>query len=104
MTGTGQYVPEINIGQVGGAPVTLGALPVATSGLGSAQVMTPGTTYAPGRAIAIVAKSNGWVELVLADGSSITVLSNGSWQLYPLAVQAVNPTGTTAVAIYYNLS
>lgn len=61
MTGTGQYVPEINIGQVGGAPVTLGALPVATSGLGSAQVMTPGTTYAPGRAIAIVA--NGTVGL-----------------------------------------
>lgn len=72
-----------------------------------AVAMAPGTTYPAQRSIGIIATQSGNVALTLADGSTIVLpvigTSTGLFQSFPFAVTAVNTSGTTATATYYNL-
>jgi hypothetical protein len=77
----------------------------AVGGHSSAQAMTAGTAYPPGRAVGIVATVAGNVEFLLADGvSTIVVPVATGWALFPFAATTVVSAGTTATATFYSLT
>ena len=68
-----------------------------------AVAMTIGTTYAAQRSVGVLCTVAGNMSLTLANGSTITLPVYQGWQTFPFAATAINSSGTTATAIYYNL-
>lgn len=68
-----------------------------------AVAMTVGTTYAAQRSVGVLATAAGNVAMTLADASVITLPVFIGWQTFPFAATAINTSGTTATATYYNL-
>jgi hypothetical protein len=69
-----------------------------------ATAMTVGTVYSPGRAIHITVTAQGNISLALSGGGTLPLtLPIGDYTL-PFSVTEVNSSGTTATAIFENLS
>jgi hypothetical protein len=68
-----------------------------------AVAMTTGTTYASQRSLGANCTAAGNLSLTLADGSTLVVPVSVGWQTFPLAVTAVNSSGTTATCNNSNL-
>jgi hypothetical protein len=65
--------------------------------------MTAGTTYAAQRSVGVLCTVAGNVAMTMADASIITLPVAVGWNTFPFAATAINSSGTTATATYYNL-
>jgi len=68
-----------------------------------AVAMTVGTTYTAQRSVGVLCTVAGNVAMTLVDASTITLPVYVGWQTFPFAATAINSSGTTATATYYNL-
>lgn len=68
-----------------------------------AVAMVVGTAQTAQRSVGILATAAGNVAMTLADASTITLPVYIGWQTFPFAATAINSSGTTATATYFNL-
>ncbi|PPQ39877.1 hypothetical protein SAMN06265338_101721 [Rhodoblastus acidophilus] len=68
-----------------------------------AVAMTVGTVYAAQRSLGVLCAASGNVQMLLSDGSGLTLPVTPGWQTFPFAVIQVVAAGTTATASYFNL-
>lgn len=65
----------------------------------TALPVTPGTPVRPGRGAVIACQAEGWVRLLMSDGSYLdTYCFPGTSELKGYAFVGVDPAGTTATA------
>lgn len=108
ITAPAAYVPQTAIafaGQDGAALVSAGSpLPISEPSYHGATAITPGTPFAPPRAIAVVAQGAGDVVFCFADASTITVPVSAGLSILPFAATQIIASGTTAAATFHALA
>lgn len=108
ITAPASYVPQTAIafaGDEGAALVSAASpLPISEPSYRSAAVIVPDVTFAPPRAIAVVAQGAGTIALRFADATMIAVPISPGLTILPFAATQVVASGTTAAASFHALA